>query len=276
MMIREFQSVIGEKIGVHQVSNWSLNMKKNEYLEKLNKYKEYIINLGVLDLDEDRLEFHFETLKDWSLFHTFSEVEKWYKNVIKKKEMTVEEIPLSECKKWIVNDDEIYHESKEFFSIKGLRVKTSIREAERGWDQPIVKQVGFDGGILGVIRKRFDGVPHYLLEAKFEPGNVNLVQFSPTLQATLSNMSAAHKGYIPHYLDYFLNTEEHKVHFSNWLCEDGGRLYNKRNLNMLIEIDEPIEIVNDNFIWMSLYQIRYFIKRYDWVNSHVRGIFSFI
>ena len=45
---------------------------------------------------------------------------------------------------------------------------------------------------------------------------------------------------------------------------------------MLIEVDEPIEIVNDNFIWMSLYQIRHFIKHYTWVNSQIRGIFSFI
>ena len=78
-----------------------------------------------------------------------------------------------------------------------------------------------------------------------------------------------------YHLDYFLDIEKHKVHFSNWLCEDGGRLYNKRNLNMLVEVDEPVEIINDNFIWMSLYQIRFFIKKYDWVNSHVRGIFSF-
>ena len=45
-------------------------------------------------------------------------------------------------------------------------------------------------------------------------------------------MNAAHKGYTPHYLDYFVNSEKYKVHFRNWLCEDGGRLYNKRNLNM--------------------------------------------
>ncbi len=277
MMIREFQSVIGEKIGVYQVSNWSLNMKKNEYLEKLNKYKEYIINLGVLDLDEDRLEFHFETLKDWSLFHTFSEVEKWYKNVIKKKEMAVEEIPLSECKKWIVNDDEIYHESKEFFSIKGLRVKTSIREAERGWDQPIVKQVGFDGGILGVIRKRFDGIPHYLIEAKSEPGNPNFVQFSPTLQATFSNINAAHLGNVPNYLHLFQHPEKNgKVHYRRWLAEDGGRLYNKRNLNILVEVDEDYKITfaNDNFIWMSMYQIKKCIDKDAWVSNPLRSVIS--
>ena len=247
------------------------------YLNSINKLEH--------NLSNDILEFHFESMKDWSSFHDISYVEKWYQKQVDSSSMTVREIPLNQCDNWNVNTEKITHNSGEFFSVKGVEVESKSREVG-GWSQPIIEQVPqdnpldnglpTDGGILGIIRKRFDGVPHYLLEAKFEPGNVNLVQFSPTLQATLSNMSAAHKGYKPHYLDYFLNTEEHKVHFSNWLCEDGGRLYNKRNLNMLIEVKNPIKIVNDNFIWMSLYQIRHFIKKYDWVNSHVRGIFSFI
>ena len=35
-------------------------------------------------------------------------------------EMTIQEIPLSECKKWVIDGDKIYHESKEFFSILGF------------------------------------------------------------------------------------------------------------------------------------------------------------
>ena len=255
------------------------------YKDELSSYLNLINGLDHNTTD-DILEFNFESLKDWSSFHSIDYIKNWYRKQVDSSSMTVREIPLDKCDGWIVNSDKISHTSGEFFSVKGVEVKSKTREASGGWSQPIIEQVAkenplkgglpTDGGILGIIRKKFDGVPHYLLEAKFEPGNVNLVQFSPTLQATLSNMSAVHKGYKPHYLDYFLNTDEHKVHFSNWLCEDGGRLYNKRNLNMLIEVDKPIQIVNDNFIWMSLYQIRYLIKKYDWVNSHVRGIFSFI
>ena len=253
-------------------------MINDEYSVKLNEYKENIKSLEISDeIDDDKLEFYFESLKDWSVFHTFEEISEWYEKVIEKNEMTIEEIPLSECKKWVVDKDKIHHESGEFFSIKGLRVKTNIRECKKGWDQPIIKQTGFDGGILGILRKRFDGVPHYLLEAKSEPGNPNMVQISPTLQATFSNINAVHLGNVPNYLHFFQNAEKiGKIHYKKWLAEDGGRLYNKRNLNMLIEVDEPIEIVNDNFIWMSLYQIRHFIKHYTWVNSHIRGIFSFI
>ena len=255
------------------------------YRDELKKYIKSVNQLNHNSSD-DILEFHFETLKDWSSFHNIDYIKQWYKKQVDSSSMTVKEIPLNKCDGWVVNSDKISHKSGEFFSIRGLEVKSKTREATNGWCQPIIEQVAkenplegglpTDGGILGIIRKRFNGVPHYLIEAKFEPGNVNLVQFSPTLQATLSNMSAAHEGYIPHYLDYFVNTKNHKVHFSNWLCEDGGRLYNKRNLNMLIETDESIELANDNFIWMSLYQLKYFIKNETWVNSHIRGIFSFI
>ena len=255
------------------------------YKEQLKTYLNSVNNLEHNQSD-DILEFHFESLKDWSTFHNIDYIKQWYKKQVDSSSMTVKEIPLNKCDGWVVNSDKISHKSGEFFSIRGLEVKSKTREATNGWCQPIIEQVAkenplegglpTDGGILGIIRKRFNGVPHYLIEAKFEPGNVNLVQFSPTLQATLSNMSAAHEGYIPHYLDYFVNTKNHKVHFSNWLCEDGGRLYNKRNLNMLIETDESIELASDNFIWMSLYQLKYFIKNETWVNSHIRGIFSFI
>ena len=91
--------------------------------------------------------------------------------------MRIEIIPLNECKDWTVNNDRVFHNDEEFFSLEGLRVKnTKTREVYFGWDQPILKQVGFDGGILGLLRKRFNGIPHYLVEAKAEPGNPNFVQ----------------------------------------------------------------------------------------------------
>jgi len=166
-----------------------------------------------------------------------------------------------------------------FFSIKGLRVKTNIREVKKGWDQPIIKQTGFDGGILGIIRKRFDGIPHYLLEAKSEPGNPNMVQISPTLQATFSNINTVHLGNVPRYLNFFQNSEKYgKIHYKTWLAEDGGRLYNKRNLNMLIELDESynITLANDNFIWMSMYQIKECLRHDAWVANSIRSIIAYL
>ena len=173
----------------------------NEYKSKLNKYIKSIKDLNLLEIDEERLEFYFESFKDWSTFYSFDEVKEWFLKIVEQGDMEVEEIPLNKCKDWVFGEDKIYHKSGEFFTIKGLRVKTNIREAEKGWDQPIVEQTGYDGGILGILRKRFNGIPHYLLEAKCEPGNPNnFVQISPTLQATFSNINAVHLGNVPNYL----------------------------------------------------------------------------
>ena len=59
------------------------------------------------------------------------------------------------------------------------------------------------------------------------------------------------------------------------MSEDGGRLHLKRNLGILIEIEEEVNIPsNSEFKWMTMYQIKQLIKKNSWVNPHVRGIIS--
>ena len=258
-----------------------MNNIEDEYRDSFEKYVQAIKDSG-LSVCRKKLEFQFESLKDWAILNTLDQVENWYEDKLSEENMAVSVIPLDECRGWTINDKKIYHESGEFFSIEGLRVENSgNREVgDRGWDQPIIKQVGFDGGILGIIRKRFKGIPHYLIEAKAEPGNPYLVQMSPTLQATFSNIKQSHKGRTPSYLDFFEHPDKYSaiIHYKQWLAEDGGRLYNKRNLNMLIEIPETynIDLEGDSFIWMNLYQIKQCLLRDTWINPHIRGIISHI
>ncbi len=94
----------------------------------------------------------------------------------------------------------LIHESGKFFSIEGITVRTNWGQVPE-WDQPIINQPEI--GLLGILAKRINGILHFLMQAKIEPGNINLVQISPTLQATKSNAARVHKGNPPHYLDYF-------------------------------------------------------------------------
>ena len=197
--------------------------------------------------------------------------------------MQVEEIPLNEVRNWQIDPEtgNIHHDNNAFFRIHGVRITQSIdREVGKGgWDQPIITQVGYEGGVLGILSQRFDGIPHYLIEAKAEPGNYGKLQLSPTLQATFSNLKMAHKGRKPYFSDYFENPEDHNVNifYQQWLSEDGGRLYLKRNMGMLIEIPENQELdIPDNFIWMSMYQIKSFLLENAWVNPHIRGIIAYL
>lgn len=79
--------------------------------------------------------------------------------------------------------------------------RRTIRDVST-WDQPIINQPEI--GFLGFIVKKIQGVYHFLMQAKIEPGNLNVVQLSPTLQATRSNYTRVHKGAIPKYLEYFI------------------------------------------------------------------------
>ena len=92
------------------------------------------------------------------------------------------------------------HVSGRFFSIEGIQVETDYGDI-RKWTQPIINQPEI--GYLGILTKEFNGILYFLMQAKIEPGNVNCVQISPTLQATKSNYLQIHKGLKPSYLDYF-------------------------------------------------------------------------
>jgi len=218
----------------------------------------------------------FESIRDWSQFHSLEEVRCWTKQKRSKSGLVVSPVSLFEMHAWHVDRKagEITHESGDFFKINGIRVNSNAREVEHSWDQPILTQIGFDGGIVGIIRKRFNGAPHYLCEAKEEPGNYGKVQISPTLQATFGNLRRAHGGRKPHFSEFFENLNSQNVLFDAWLSEDGGRLNRKRNRGVLIEIEEAQELAlpSDDFIWLSLFQIKQLMTEDAMVNPHVRGI----
>jgi oxidase EvaA len=249
------------------------------YSSELERYRRHVADFAT-GADSDRVEHHFECLRDWSLFHTLDEVKRWFVEQRSSTSMTVDEIPLRETTGWVIDPDtgNVRHESGEFFTVHGVRVtETASREVgEKGWDQPILTQVGFDGGLLGILRQRFDGIPHYLIEAKAEPGNYGIVQLSPTLQATFSNLRRAHGGRRPRFAEVFEHPDAigARVIYSRWLSEDGGRLYNKRNRGMLVEAVDHVDEPPEGFIWMSMYQIKACLQEDAWVNPHIRGIIA--
>ena len=77
-----------------------------------------------------------------------------------------------------------------------------------------MEQLAFiqDGiGCFGVIRKVFDGVVHFLMQAKAEPGNSNEVQISATIQATRNNTMQLYSGWRPADLGYSLNSDRRQL-----------------------------------------------------------------
>ena len=213
--------------------------------------------------------------------HTIKEIKTWYKKIIKNSKVKIKIIPLNKCKNWKIDKKgKILHKSGSFYKVEGVRViKSFNREIEDGWDQPMFTEPGFDGGSLGLLKKKINNTPHYLVNAKFEPGNYNFIQLSPTVQATFSNIKKAHGGRTVKFLNFFKSPSKNKckIIFKQWVSEEGGRLRNKRNLGIIIEYTGKKEIsIESDYIWLTLKQIKELILENAMINPHLRTLVSFI
>ena len=196
----------------------------------------------------------------------------WIKDQNNSVAVEINKIPFSDLKLWHFDNDNsrLRHKTGKFFSIDGIRVNTNWGNVET-WDQPIINQPEI--GYLGFITKEFNGVLHFLLQAKIEPGNINFVQLSPTLQATKSNYTQAHQGKSPAYLDYFVNAEPSQILLDQLQSEQGARFLRKRNRNIIIKIEKEVDLL-ENFVWLTLAQIKELMKVDNLVNMDTRTVIS--
>ena len=159
----------------------------------------------------------------------------WLKKQKKRQKIIIKKKNISELYSWKYKSDRIYHNSKKFFSIVGLRVISNFYK-HYTWDQPLIYQN--ENGILGIIRRNKNREPEYLMQAKVEPGNINKLQISPTVQATKSNYTRVHGGKKIKYLNFFLNKTKWLVNSKQ--TEQGFRYLFKKNTNILLNINRNI------------------------------------
>lgn len=186
----------------------------------------------------------------------------------------LEQTPLSNLGDWEYKGDRIQHKSGKFYSIQGIRVNTNYGLVSQ-WDQPIINQPEI--GFLGFLVQKKKGVLHFLLQAKIEPGNLNVVQLSPTLQATRSNYTRVHQGRTPNYLEYFTGEKNVHILVDQLQSEQGARFFQKRNRNIIVEVEESEEVpLLDNYIWATLGQIKQLMRYPNVVNMDSRTVISCI
>ena len=185
-------------------------------------------------------------------FQTYEKFIELFNERKKVNYFNVTHVSFSELEEWSFDNMCLKHNSGKFFKIEGIRVKTNYGFSPT-WDQPIINQ--HEIGILGIITKVFNNKRYYLMQAKMEPGCINILQLSPTVQATKSNFSQVHKGKLPNYLEYFIDRSKSKIIVDQLQSEQGGRFLRKRNRNMVVEIADDIQIP-ENFFWLTLNDIK--------------------
>lgn len=182
----------------------------------------------------------------------------------------VERVPFAELGAWTFDEatGNLGHESGRFFTVEGLRVREGGVET---WSQPIIHQPEI--GVLGIVVKEFDGVLHCLMQAKMEPGNVNTLQLSPTVQATRSNYLQVHRGLATRYLEYFVGPRRGQVLVDVLQSEQGAWFWRKRNRNIVVLVTEDLP-EHEDYCWLTLPHLRELLQHDNLVNMDARTVLS--
>lgn len=205
--------------------------------------------------------------------NTTEDIISWINERNRSLAVDIKKIPLAQCEGWFYDskDGTIHNLGRSFFSISGLRKFEDGKVIE----QPILLQPEI--GYLGILCKPINGILHFLMQAKIEPGNVNCIQISPTIQATKSNFTQKHGGKRPAYLEWFLNAKPERVLVDQIQSEQSSRFLKKRNRNIIVMIsgDEAITELSSHK-WMTLGQIKALMRLPNIVNMDARTVLSCI
>ena len=197
--------------------------------------------------------------------HNYEDLKNFFDKQNEKSNFETKEIGIQNLKEWSFDSKgNLSHKSGKFFKVTGVvneTLKTGIL---------LQNEIG----TLGCIASKLDGILHFLIQFKKEPGNIVSSQLSPTLQATISNQQKVHGGNAPKYMNYFQQNDNNNIIVEKLLPEQGNRYWRKFNNNIIVLADYFDE--ENEFKWMTLGQIYEFTKIKNSVNSCLRSVLSLL
>ena len=205
-----------------------------------------------------------------------SKILLWLKKRKKIDKTIVKKIPLKNLKDWFSEKNgNVFHKSKQFFSIQGVKTVNAYNREVKDWDQPLLFQK--HGGVLAILVRERKDVIEFLLNARREPGDgKGELKLCPSFSATQSNMNLAHGGKKTELTNLIVNNQNticKTVHY-----EEGARFWKKPNQNILIFLSKKQEkkIRGNNFIWLNLSQIKKLNLKKGILNPFVKTILFMI
>ena len=126
----------------------------------------------------------YEIIKSWNhtagTVNSMDEIMRWIQEKNADVKVNVEKVDFSYHGFWYYDEQDGYirNLNNSFFQLAGYQ---EIEDDRIIGEQPIIIQNEI--GYLGILCKVIDGTLNFLMQAKIEPGNINVVQLSPTIQA---------------------------------------------------------------------------------------------
>jgi len=198
--------------------------------------------------------------------HSFQDIISWFTELRTDLKLDISPSDMRELDSWDFSRHSISHTAGKYFEIIGIHAEIGNREVSC-WDQPLMKQV--NEGLVGFLVKEFNGIWHVLVQAKVEPGNLDVLSMSPTVQCITGSYKKM-EYFVP-YIDYFLKGS--KIHYDTLQSEEGGRFYHEQNRYMLAEAgDDFVADSSPFYCWMTFRQIKQFILFNNYFNIEARSL----
>ena len=161
-----------------------------------------------------------------------------------------------------------------YFDVIGVHCEIGNREVV-SWDQPMVRSA--QKGLMGFLIKKINGIYHFLVQAKLESGNFDIVEMAPTVQCLTGNYREGVNEYAIPYLEYFMDVPKEKIWYATLQSEEGGRFFKEQNLNTIVEVGDefPVE-VDKNYCWLTINQMHSFVTYNNYLNIAARSLLSAI
>ena len=202
---------------------------------------------------------------------------KWLKKRNSENKMKIKKIKVNELKDWSSDSGgNLFHKSKQFFGVMGIKVTGANEREIASWDQPILTQK--HGGILAILmREKKSGIIEFLLYARREPGDTK-IKLCPSFSATQSNINLAHGGKKTLLSNLIFNHKKSNLIAKTIHYEEGARFWQKSNQNLIIRVakNDQLKINNKSFIWLNLSQIKKLNLTNGVINPFVKTILFMI
>ena len=243
--------------------NRNINFSKNyKWIQKKHLIsmagKKNILNMDTLSvfscsINKNSFDSPIDSMK---------QINNWLAYMKKRYYIKVNRIKLSNMKNWVLSNKNIFHKSKSFFSIIGVRVSTKSREVNY-WDQPLIKNNNIS--FAGFLVKKINSTTHYLVRFTLEPG---LKYGSLTCTVNTSNV----KNYLKNnnlsfkskfiLKNFFFKKNKYSVKYDTIQSDEGGRFYQSQIRYMVIQLNDRQKIkIDKNYKWISQNQMVYLIKK---------------
>jgi hypothetical protein len=195
----------------------------------------------------------------------------WLERQRRQVPFSAELIPLRDVVHWHQDDNgNICSATGQFFRVEGVRVRAAAGSNDAsGWDQPILTQS--EGGVLALLCRETprQGV-EFLLQAKFETGNIGYLQFCCTIQSTWESIRSKRAPFT----ECLDAGENIRLIYKSKHNEEGSRFWRKSNENMILFVEDTSQLtINESsYRWASLSQLKQMILLDNVVGPYLRTV----